>query len=132
MCSNRVMACRADATNRDRGPAEYSIRRTHSRLTSLCSTGMVKGSPDRLASPHPAADSSQQGRRSTSPSSAISRATDSNQATHGGGQNSSSRIVIVNQQGTVTPFITGLPTGDHPTEQLAFKGGWIYWSQGST
>jgi glucose/arabinose dehydrogenase len=44
-------------------------------------------------------------------------ATDSNQATHGGGQNSSSRIVIVDpQSGTVTPFITGLPTGDHPTE----------------
>jgi hypothetical protein len=60
-------------------------------------------------------------------------ATDSNQATHGGRQNSSSRIVIVDpQSGTVTPFITGLPTGDHPTEQLAFKGGWIYWSQGST
>src|SRR5215472_14664477 len=60
-------------------------------------------------------------------------ATDSNQATHGGGQNSSSRIVIVDpQSGTVTPFITGLPTGDHPSEQLAFKGGWIYWSQGST
>src|SRR5215469_1138862 len=60
-------------------------------------------------------------------------ATDSNQATHGGGQNSSSRIVILNlQSGTVTPFITGLPTGDHPTEQLAFKGNWIYWSQGST
>jgi hypothetical protein len=60
-------------------------------------------------------------------------ATDSNQATHGGGQNGSSRIVILNPQlGTVTPFITGLPTGDHPTEQLAFKGGWIYWSQGST
>src|SRR5215470_10614191 len=60
-------------------------------------------------------------------------ATDSNQATHGGGQNSSSRIVTVDpQSGTVTPFITGLPTGDHPTEQLAFKGGWIYWSQGST
>jgi glucose/arabinose dehydrogenase len=60
-------------------------------------------------------------------------ATDSNQATHGGGQNSSSRIVIVDpQSGTVTPFITGLPTGDHPTEQLAFKDGWIYWSQGST
>lgn len=34
--------------------------------------------------------------------------------------------------GNVTPFITGLPTGDHPNEQLAFKGGWIYWSQGST
>jgi hypothetical protein len=25
-----------------------------------------------------------------------------------------------------------LPTGDHPTEQLAFEDGWIYWSQGST
>src|SRR6266567_3809914 len=60
-------------------------------------------------------------------------ATDSNQATHGGGQNSSSRIVMVDPTlGTVTPFITGLPTGDHPTEQLAFKSGWIYWSQGST
>jgi len=60
-------------------------------------------------------------------------ATDSNQATHGGGQNNSSRIVIVDPMtGAVTPFITGLPTGDHPTEQLEFKGGWIYWSQGST
>ena len=34
--------------------------------------------------------------------------------------------------GTVTPFITGLPTGDHPSEQLAFKGNWIHWTQGST
>src|SRR5207302_6929304 len=60
-------------------------------------------------------------------------ATDSNQATHGGGQNNSSRIVTVNAgSGQVTPFITGLPTGDHPTEQLAFNGQWIYWSQGST
>jgi glucose/arabinose dehydrogenase len=61
-------------------------------------------------------------------------ATDSNQATHAaGGQIDSSRIVIVNPMtGHVSPFITGLPTGDHPTEQLAFKGGWIYWSQGST
>lgn len=60
-------------------------------------------------------------------------ATDSNQATHAAGQNNSSRIVTVNPMtGKVTPFITGLPTGDHPTEQLAFKGGWIYWSQGST
>jgi hypothetical protein len=60
-------------------------------------------------------------------------ATDSNQSTHGGGQNNSSRIVTVNPMtGAVTPFITDLPTGDHPTEQLAFKGGWIYWSQGST
>lgn len=60
-------------------------------------------------------------------------ATDSNQATHAhNGQNNSSRIVTVTQTGQVTPFISGLPTGDHPTEQLAFKNGWIYWSQGST
>src|SRR6202030_4067952 len=60
-------------------------------------------------------------------------ATDSNQSTHGGGQNNSSRIVTVNPMtGQVTPFITNLPTGDHPSEQLAFKDGWVYWSQGST
>ena len=61
-------------------------------------------------------------------------ATNSNQSTHQhNGQNNSSRISIVNPMtGMVTPFITNLPTGDHPTEQLAFKGGWIYWSQGST
>src|SRR5215472_14654667 len=61
-------------------------------------------------------------------------ATDSNQATHThNGQNNSSRIVIVDPTtGAVTPFITDLPTGDHPTEQLAFNAGWIYWSQGST
>jgi glucose/arabinose dehydrogenase len=60
-------------------------------------------------------------------------ATDSNQATHAAGQNNSSRIVTVNPiTGQVQPFITGLPTGDHPSEQLAFKDGWIYWSQGST
>ena len=61
-------------------------------------------------------------------------ATDSNQATHAhNGQNNSSRIVTVDPQtGAVTPFITGLPTGDHPTEQLAFDSNWIYWSQGST
>jgi hypothetical protein len=60
-------------------------------------------------------------------------ASDSNQATHAAGQNNSSRIVTVDPiTGTVTPFITGLPTGDHPTEQFAFKDNWIYWSQGST
>ena len=61
-------------------------------------------------------------------------ASDSNQATHAhNGQNNSSRIVTVDiQTGKVTPFITQLPTGDHPTEQFAFKGGFIYWSQGST
>jgi hypothetical protein len=58
---------------------------------------------------------------------------DSNQATHAAGQNNSSRIVTMDPiTGHVTPFITGLPTGDHPTEQFAFKGNWIYWSQGST
>jgi len=59
--------------------------------------------------------------------------TDSNQAIRTpGAQNNSSRIVIVNPwTGAVTPFISGLPTGDHPAEQLAFKDGWIYWSQGS-
>jgi hypothetical protein len=61
-------------------------------------------------------------------------ATDSNQATHAhNGQNNSSRIVVVDPTtGNVTPFIAGLPTGDHPTEQLAFKQGRLYWSQGST
>ncbi|MBV8504569.1 MAG: hypothetical protein JOZ11_01960 [Alphaproteobacteria bacterium] len=62
-------------------------------------------------------------------------ATDSNQSTHQhNGQNNSSRISTVNPMtGVVNPFITNLPTGDHPTEQLAFRGdGWIYWSQGST
>jgi hypothetical protein len=60
-------------------------------------------------------------------------ATDSNQATHASGQNNSSRIVVIDpQSGDVTPFITELPTGDHPSEQLAFRRGWIYWSQGTT
>ena len=61
-------------------------------------------------------------------------ATDSNQAIRTpGAQNNSSRIVTVDPvTGHVTPFITGLPTGDHPAEQITFKGNWIYWSQGST
>src|SRR5712691_1951476 len=61
-------------------------------------------------------------------------ATDSNQAIRAvGSQNNSSRIVTVNPDtGQVTPFITGLPTGDHPAEQITFKGKHIYWSQGST
>ena len=61
-------------------------------------------------------------------------ATDSNQAIRAvGAQNNSSRIVTVDPNtGQVTPFITGLPTGDHPAEQITFKGNWIYWSQGST
>src|SRR5262249_20768823 len=60
-------------------------------------------------------------------------ATDSNQSLRTSGNNNSSRIVTVNPvNGHVTPFITDLPTGDHPAEQLAFKNGWIFWSQGST
>jgi hypothetical protein len=61
-------------------------------------------------------------------------ATDSNAAIRAvGAGNNSSRIVIVDPDtGAVTPFITGLPTGDHPAEQLAFKGEFIHWSQGST
>jgi glucose/arabinose dehydrogenase len=61
-------------------------------------------------------------------------ATDSNQAIRTpGAQNNSSRIVTVDPDtGQVTPFIAGLPTGDHPAEQITFKDDWIYWSQGST
>jgi hypothetical protein len=60
-------------------------------------------------------------------------ATDSNQSIRGTGNNNSSRIVTVDPMtGKVTPWISNLPTGDHPTEQLAFKDGWLYWSQGST
>src|SRR5712664_3409004 len=61
-------------------------------------------------------------------------ATDSNQGARGapGTGNNTSRIVTVNlNTGTVTPVITGLPTGDHPTEQILVKDGWLYWSQGS-
>jgi hypothetical protein len=59
-------------------------------------------------------------------------ATDSNQSLRTSGNNNSSRIVTVDPvSGHVTPFITGLPTGDHPAEQVTFKGGWIFWSQGS-
>jgi glucose/arabinose dehydrogenase len=59
-------------------------------------------------------------------------ATDSNQSIRVAGQNNSSRIVTVDPMtGVVKTFITGLPTGDHPSEQIAFRGEWIYWSQGS-
>ncbi len=61
-------------------------------------------------------------------------ATDSNQGVRGasGAANNTSRIVTVNlSSGAVTPVITGLPTGDHPTEQIIIKDGWLYWSQGS-
>src|SRR5882672_3623116 len=60
--------------------------------------------------------------------------TDSNQGVRGapGSANNTSRIVTLNlRNGLVTPVITGLPTGDHPTEQILVKDGWLYWSQGS-
>jgi glucose/arabinose dehydrogenase len=60
-------------------------------------------------------------------------ASDSNQAVSSpGGGNNSSRITTVNMTtGQVNPLITGLPTGDHPTEQIVVNGGFLYWSQGS-
>jgi glucose/arabinose dehydrogenase len=65
-------------------------------------------------------------------------ATDSNQGVRGAaGPNNSSRVLEVRiskdvKSATVVPLITGLPTGDHPTEQIVAKDGWLYWSQGST
>src|SRR5713226_8415480 len=63
--------------------------------------------------------------------------TDSNQGARGaaagkGGGNNTSRVVTIDlATGTVNPFISGLPTGDHPTELIVVKDGFIYWSQGS-
>ncbi|MFL6573434.1 MAG: hypothetical protein ACJ8G4_16870, partial [Burkholderiales bacterium] len=65
-------------------------------------------------------------------------ATDSNQGVRGAaGPNNSSRVLELKiskdlRSATVVPLITGLPTGDHPTEQIVAKDGWLYWSQGST
>jgi hypothetical protein len=59
---------------------------------------------------------------------------DSNQGIRGapGKQNNSSRIMTADlKTGTLSPFITGLPTGDHPTENLLVKDGFLYWAQGS-
>jgi len=61
-------------------------------------------------------------------------ATDSNQGARGapGKGNNTSRVVRVDlAKNTVTTVIHGLPTGDHPTEQILVKDGWLYWSQGS-
>ena len=59
--------------------------------------------------------------------------TDSRQGIRGAlGPKNSSRVLQVNPaSGTVTQLITGLPTGDHPTEQITVKDGYLYWSQGS-
>src|SRR5690348_4479541 len=61
-------------------------------------------------------------------------ATDSNQGARGapGRGNNTSRVVRVDlAKNTVSTVIHGLPTGDHPTEQILVKDGWLYWSQGS-
>jgi glucose/arabinose dehydrogenase len=61
-------------------------------------------------------------------------ATDSNQGVRGapGSGNNTSRISRVDlARNTVSTVIHGLPTGDHPTEQIIVKDGWLYWSQGS-
>jgi glucose/arabinose dehydrogenase len=60
--------------------------------------------------------------------------TDSNQGVRGapGDGNNTSRVVRIDtSSGKVTTVIRGLPTGDHPTEQIVVKDGWLYWSQGS-
>src|SRR5439155_21309797 len=60
-------------------------------------------------------------------------ATDSNQSIRTAGFNNSSRIVTVDPQTRqVTPFITGLATGDPPAAQITFKDRWIHWAHGST
>ena len=60
-------------------------------------------------------------------------ATDSNQGARGAtGPNNSSRLVKLDlATGTLSPLINGLPTGDHPTEEVIVNGGYVYWSQGS-
>jgi glucose/arabinose dehydrogenase len=60
--------------------------------------------------------------------------TDSNQGVRGapGQGNNTSRVVTIDLKANkVKTFIGGLPTGDHPTEQILVKDGFIYWSQGS-
>ncbi len=59
--------------------------------------------------------------------------TDSRQGVRGAlGPRNSSRVLEVDPEtGAVTELITGLPTGDHPTEQITVKPPFMYWSQGS-
>jgi glucose/arabinose dehydrogenase len=54
-------------------------------------------------------------------------------ATNASATPNNGRIVLVDPKtGAVSRFIGGLPSlVDHPTEQLEFRDGWIYWSQGS-
>ena len=106
-----------------------------------CSTSPATSSPGRCSNrPRVAAACSPQGRRSTShsstafPEACCSRPIRTRRRTPITGRTTArASSPSTSPTGTVTPFITNLPTGDHPTEQLAFRGdGWIYWSQGST
>ncbi len=59
---------------------------------------------------------------------------DSKQGVRGAaGPKNSSRIVQLDAEGKrpLVELITGLPTGDHPTEQITVQAPFIYWSQGS-
>jgi hypothetical protein len=59
---------------------------------------------------------------------------DSKQGVRGAaGPKNSSRIVQLDADGKrpLVELITGLPTGDHPTEQITVQAPFIYWSQGS-
>lgn len=61
-------------------------------------------------------------------------ASDSNQGIRGarGKGNNTSRILTLDlATGVAHPYILGLPTGDHPTELIVVKDGYLYWSQGS-
>jgi hypothetical protein len=63
--------------------------------------------------------------------------TDSNQGARGaaagkGGGNNTSRVITIDLgRNEVNTLIGGLPTGDHPTELLIIKDGFLYWAQGS-
>ena len=60
--------------------------------------------------------------------------TDSRQGIRGAqGPKNSSRVLQLDPDGKkpLIELITGLPTGDHPTEQITVNGDFIYWSQGS-
>ena len=128
----------ASATSRIPSAPASSTQPTHLRRMSWCSTSKASCCAGRWRNP-----TAHGGFQPAGPAVDLAFehglkggrlfATDSNQATHASGQNNSSRIIVIDpDNGDVTPFITDLPTGDHPSEQLAFKGDWIYRSQGST
>src|SRR5215510_4678512 len=134
MCWNRGTACPASATNRGVSGQGISILATRLPPTFWCSTRTATRSqapwvnrPEAAAS-RPAAFKPRD-RRSTSRSNVAFREDGSSPPTpirqptlrDGGPEDG---------QGHSLHHPTA--DGDHPTEQLAFHGRWIYWSQGST